>query len=135
MWSLPRYRRILTAESVTIAHGTVCWGTAPISPNSTCTHNGLDAILHRAPAHFYPDIKERGLALVWNPTSTHISTTLQAPLYYAGLSTARSVTTVMVSEQEGAAQAVALTGDDTIPLTVSLGPRELTWFVITEQES
>ena len=30
-----------------------------------CSADGLDAILHRAPKHYYPDIAERGLAMVW----------------------------------------------------------------------
>jgi hypothetical protein len=54
-----RYRRVLSAESATIVHGTSCWGKAPLLPNLTCALRGLDAIVHRAPQHFYPDVAER----------------------------------------------------------------------------
>jgi hypothetical protein len=58
-----KYRRVLSAEFVTLEHGTDCSGPdwdGP-KPNATCTRGGLDVILHRAPAHYYSDIVERGL--------------------------------------------------------------------------
>jgi hypothetical protein len=58
-----KYRRVLSAEFVTLEHGTDCSGPdwdGP-KPNATCTRGGLDVILHRAPAHYYRDIVERGL--------------------------------------------------------------------------
>ena len=127
-----RYRRVLSAESATIAHGTSCWGKAPLLPNSTCALRGLDAIVHRAPQHFYPDIVERALAVVWNPTNGTIAATLQAPLYYAGLSRARGTSAVQLSREGGAPASVPLGVNDSVPLAVDLAPRALTWFVITE---
>jgi hypothetical protein len=127
-----RYRRVLSAESATIAHGTVCWGKAQLLPNSTCTLGGLDAIVHRAPKHYYSDVEERALAMVWNPTSATIATTLQAPLYYTGLSRARGTSAVRVSQEGGAAAAVPLGANDSVALAVDLAPRTFTWFVITE---
>jgi hypothetical protein len=44
------------------------------------TLSGLDATLHRAPKAYYPDISERALAVVWNPTNSRQTTTLLAPL-------------------------------------------------------
>ena len=76
-----KYRRVLSAEAVTLAHGTLCWGKDDPHPNSTCSHTGLDATLHRAPMAYYPDIAERALAVVWNPTATTQTTTLLAPLF------------------------------------------------------
>ena len=108
----------------------------PGGPNAEgggCTADNLDAILHRAPAHFYPDIDERGLAVIWNPTNGSIATTLRAPLYYAGISKVRGDSGAMVSKEGAAAIRVPLdVKDDSIGLPVSLGPRGLTWFVITQ---
>ena len=128
-----RYRRVLSAESITLLHGTVCWDRAtPLQPNSTCSLTGLDAIMHRSPKAYYPDIAERGLAMVWNPTNTPIAATVEAPLYYAGLTAARGVESVQLS-QEGAPPTQAKLGsNDTVALTVSLAARAFTWFVITE---
>eukprot|EP00729_Bicosta_minor_P002834 gene2834-6383_t len=102
------------------------------SPTATCTSTFLDAVLHRAPKHFYDDIDERGLAMVWNPTSTNISTQLKAPLYYGGISKASGAAAAMLSHEGAAPTRVPLGLNDTILLPVNLGPRELTWFVITE---
>ena len=41
----------------------------PSAYGGGCEADDLDAVLHRAPQHYYPDIKERGLAMVWNPTN------------------------------------------------------------------
>jgi len=136
-----QYRRVLSSEFVTLAHGTVCWGRGPVNvsaggPNEHgggCTASGLDAILHRAPKAFYPDIRERGLAMVWNPTNASITTTILAPLYYAGIAKVKGYTAAVVS-REGVEPGVRLPlgANDTVKLEVSLGARELTWFVVTE---
>jgi hypothetical protein len=41
----------------------------PSANGGGCEADDLDAVLHRAPQHYYPDIAERGLAMVWNPTN------------------------------------------------------------------
>ena len=41
----------------------------PSANGGGCEAYDLDAVLHRAPQHYYPDIAERGLAMVWNPTN------------------------------------------------------------------
>ena len=130
-----RYRRVLSAEFVTIANGTSCWGRGEPLPNSTCTHAGLDAVLHRAPRQYYSDIAERALAMVWNPTPTNITTTLLAPLYYAGLSSARGVRSLRLAQEGRTAISVPLGANDTVALHVSLPPRGLTWFVFTEDDN
>ena len=134
-----KYRRVLSAEFVTLAHGNKCWGRAGLNISKGganefgggCSADGLDAVLHRAPRHYYPDISERGLAMVWNPTNRTIAQTLRADLYYCGL-TNKENKIVTVSQEGGNANAVPIAVDDTVALTVSLGPRELTWFVIAE---
>jgi hypothetical protein len=135
-----KYRRVLSAEFVTLAHGNSCWGRSELNISKGaagefgggCTADGLDAVLHRAPKHYYPDIVERGLAMVWNPTNRSVTQTLQATLYYSGL-TSTVDKAVMVSQEGAEAKALPLGAGDAVGLTVSLGPRELTWFVITEQ--
>lgn len=103
------------------------------SPTASCTSSGLDAVLHRAPKHFYGDVDERGLAMVWNPTGGNITTTLSAPLYYAGISKAAGASAAMLSHEGSIPVRVPLGADDTIRLPIKLGPRQLTWFVITEE--
>ena len=77
-----RYRAVLTADFVTVAHGTECWGTGPTVPTSSCTVAGVDAVIHRAPIGFYPEIKERGLLVVWNgANATQDGVALSLPLY------------------------------------------------------
>ena len=69
--------------------------------------------------------------MVWNPTSRTIAQTLRADVYYSGL-TNKANKLVAVSQEGGDAHAVPIAVDDTVALSVSLGPRELTWFVIAE---
>eukprot|EP00040_Diaphanoeca_grandis_P036541 m.233286 g.233286 ORF g.233286 m.233286 type:complete len:895 (+) comp33639_c0_seq1:188-2872(+) len=127
-----KYRRVLTAESMTLTHGTVCWGRDEPMANSSCTSTDVDAILHRAPKHYYPDIDERALAMVWNPTNATIVKTLAAPLYYAGLTVSGGTTSVKVSQEGAAPTTVNMGANNTVALSINLKPRELTWFVITE---
>ena len=70
--------------------------------------------------------------MVWNPTNQSIDTTIDAPMYYAGLSAVRGVTAAMVAEKGENPAQVALGRNDTVQLTVSLQPRQFTWFVISE---
>ena len=91
-------------------------------------------MLHRAPKHFYGDVDERGLAMVWNPTAENISTQLKAPLYYAGISKASGASAVLLSREGGVPTSAPLGLNGTFLLPISLGPREreLTWFMMTE---
>ena len=77
-------------------------------------------MLHRAPQHFYSDVEERALAVVWNPTNRTIARTLRAPLYYAGISRARGDTAAMVSVEGRPPTRAPLGGGDTVGLPVSL---------------
>ena len=73
--------------------------------------------------------------MVWNPTPTNITTTLLAPLYYAGLSSARGVRSLRLAQEGRTAISVPLGANDTVALHVSLPPRGLTWFVFTEDDN
>ena len=68
-----KYRTVLTADFATLLASTTCWGSASAMPTSTCNVTGADAIMHRAPAGFYPDIAERALAVIWNPLNSTIA--------------------------------------------------------------
>ena len=63
--------------------------------------------------------------MVWNPTNRTIAQTLRADVYYSGL-TSKADKLVAVSQEGGDAHAVPIAADDTVALSVSLGPRELT---------
>ena len=135
-----KYRRVLSSEFVTLAHGTVCWGKTlnistggPSEFGGGCSSSDLDAVLHRAPQHFYSDVEERALAVIWNPTNRTIARTLRAPLYYAGISQARGDTAAMVSAEGRPPTRAPLGAGDTVGLPVSLAPRALTWFVVTAE--
>ena len=80
----------------------------------------LDAVLH-----VNPDLKEKGLLLVFNPTDRTISKALSVPLYYAGLTDA-----ARVREQEGAAKSYRLDRTYGIALDVRVEAGGFTWFVI-----
>jgi len=80
----------------------------------------LDCILHADPRR-----KEKGLAMVYNPTAREIERPLTLPLYYTGLSE-----TARVREQEGPSREHRLDREYGIDLQVKLPPRSYTWFVI-----
>ena len=56
-------------------------------------------------------------------------TSLTIPLYYTGITASRGHKHAQVSREGGPATAVLLGHNDTIPFTVNLKPRALTWCV------
>jgi len=80
----------------------------------------LDAVIH-----VNPNLKERGLLMVFNPTDRAISRTLSLPLYYTGLTE-----TARVREQEGKAKAHRLDRGYGIALDVRVEAGGFTWYVI-----
>jgi len=81
-----------------------------------------DCILHVNPA-----LKEKGLAVVYNPTNRSIKETLTLPLYYTGLTTVASV-----QERNQEPTEYHLDRKYRITIPVSLTPHGMTWFVITD---
>lgn len=75
--------------------------------------------------HVNPFITNKGLAMVFNPTLEHITTTLTLPLYYTGLTDLAKV-----SQMGGAFKTYTLERDYTIELDIDMGPRNITWFLI-----
>jgi hypothetical protein len=81
---------------------------------------GVDCILH-----VNPETKERGLAMVYNPTDDPVETTLKLPLYYTGLTEKAKI-----REQEGRAVEYQLDRGYNVSIPVKLGAKSITWFVV-----
>jgi hypothetical protein len=122
-----RYRQVLGADFVTLQAGTVCWGAGPTQPTSACTVSTWDGVLHRAPAGFYPDIAERGLAVLWNPLNASLQASVTLPLEYAGLARPQRV---RVRQEEGAPTEYALDANNSVSLAVQLQPLGITYLVV-----
>jgi hypothetical protein len=75
--------------------------------------------------HVNPNLKEKGLLLVFNPTDTEITKEISVPLYYAGLTE-----TAKVREQEGGSSVKTLDRAYEIKLKVRVKPNGYNWYVI-----
>ncbi|MBZ4191601.1 alpha-galactosidase [Niabella beijingensis] len=75
--------------------------------------------------HVNPLLKEKGLLLLFNPTSKPIEQQLVIPLYYTGLHT-----TARVREKEGAPKNYRLNRNYEIRLPVTLAPGSYSWWVV-----
>jgi hypothetical protein len=82
----------------------------------------LDYILH-----VNPELKEKGLLMVYNPCPVEIEKEIAVPLYYTGLKTA-----TIVTERDGPAVKYELARDYTIRLRVKIPASGYSWFVIQE---
>lgn len=75
--------------------------------------------------HVNPQLKTKGLMMLYNPLKEKITRTIKVPLYYTG-----ATTTVMIGEQEGKKVQKKLDRKYEIELSVSIGAESYTWFVI-----
>jgi len=80
----------------------------------------LDAVLH-----VNAGLKEKGFALVFNPTDRAIEKKLTLPLYFTGLTDEAKI-----REQEGEGKIYRLDRNYEVQLSVKVGPNSFTWFVI-----
>ena len=80
----------------------------------------LDGFLHVNPA-----LKERAMAVLFNPLNEEVQRDLVLPLYYSGL-TAEA----RVREREGEAKRVVLDRDYRITVPVKVSARGMTWLVV-----
>ncbi len=80
----------------------------------------IDCMLHANPA-----LKERGLAMVYNPLSETAKRTLPLPLYYTGITGS-----AMIREKEGPAREYKLARDYSVEVPVEVPPHGYTWLVI-----
>ena len=75
--------------------------------------------------HVNPQLKTKGLLMLYNPLKEKINRTIKVPLYYTG-----ATDTVLISEQDGNKVQKKLDRKYEIELTVNIGPESYTWFVI-----
>lgn len=81
----------------------------------------IDVILH-----VNPFIENRGLAMVFNPTSYTLTRNLSLPLYYTGLDTSA----IVFHEGQQPGQAYSLQRDYSISISFTMMPETITWFLI-----
>ncbi|MFH1715772.1 MAG: alpha-galactosidase [Planctomycetota bacterium] len=80
----------------------------------------IDCVLH-----VNPKLKQKGLAMVYNPLDHAVKRQLKLPLYYTGLTE-----TANIREQWGKSRAYQLDRGYNVEILVSIAPRAVTWFVI-----
>jgi hypothetical protein len=75
--------------------------------------------------HANPNLKTKGLLMLYNPSREKMIRTIKLPLYYTGLTKS-----VMIREKEGKAQSKTLDRKFEIELSFIIKPESYTWFVI-----
>lgn len=75
--------------------------------------------------HVNPQLKQKGLMMLYNPTSSAVTRTIEVPVYYTGLSSKAKI-----REKEGLSKVYAVSRDYTVTLTVTIPAESYTWFVI-----
>ena len=108
-----KYRRILTEDIIHLRRPTV---------------SDMDAIMHVSSVLQHPEDEVAALAMVYNPSDLQISTNLTLPLYYTGIAGS-----VHVAERGGSTtQELALDREYKIQVEVNLGPKGISYFVVTK---
>lgn len=79
----------------------------------------IDVILH-----VNPFIENKGLMMVYNPTSSSISRNLTVPLYYTGLTS-----TADISQEGQSGKTYSLNRDYTVTISLLMHSQTITWFV------
>jgi hypothetical protein len=80
----------------------------------------LDCILH-----VNPQLKRKGLAIVYNPLDHTVNKQLKLPLYYTGLAE-----TASIRRQQGRSSNYKLDRGYNVKISISIPPKGVTWFVI-----
>jgi hypothetical protein len=80
----------------------------------------IDAVLHVNPA-----LREKALAVVFNPSDQAVTRTVKLPLYYSGLTN-----TARIRERDGAPKAYTLDREYAVSVPLQIPPRGLTCLVI-----
>lgn len=76
--------------------------------------------------HVNPALKERGLAMLYNPLDQPIQRRIRLPLYYAGLTNQATV-----RHEDGSEEKVQLARDFSVEITVNIPARGRTWLIIS----
>ncbi|MBN2376553.1 MAG: hypothetical protein JXD22_09135 [Sedimentisphaerales bacterium] len=82
----------------------------------------IDCILH-----VNPQLKQKALAMVYNPTNRQISKQLKLPLYYSGLTDK-----ALIREQQKPPQEYSLDREYMVNIAIDMLPNSYSWFVIEE---
>ena len=80
----------------------------------------LDCILH-----VNPQLKHKGLAMVYNPLDRAVNKQLKLPLYYTGLTK-----TASIRQQQGESRKYELDRQYNVEIPVDMAPGSITWFVV-----
>jgi hypothetical protein len=75
--------------------------------------------------HVNPDLREKGVLMVFNPTDNLIRKKIKVPLYYTGISEQASV-----REQENPGSTFTLNRQYEIEMEVEVAPNWYNWYVI-----
>ena len=75
--------------------------------------------------HVNPGLKEKALAMVYNPLDRRVKKVLRLDLYYTGLTDK-----AMIREKQGKAKSFVLSRDYKVEVPVDLPAKSVTWFVI-----
>ncbi len=75
--------------------------------------------------HVNPQLKNKGLLMLYNPLKEKITRTIKVPLYYTGLTT-----TAKIREKEGPVKTLQLNRNYEVEITFSIEPESYTWMVI-----
>ena len=75
--------------------------------------------------HVNPQLKTKGLLMLYNPLKEKITRTIMLQLYYTGLTK-----TAQVKEKEGTIKTYTLNRNYEIQLSFTIAPESYTWFVI-----
>jgi len=75
--------------------------------------------------HVNPDLKEKGLAMLYNPANTPVKRKISLPLYYTGLNNIAHI-----REKEGKAKAYTLDAGKKVDVEVMIPAKGYTWLVI-----
>lgn len=75
--------------------------------------------------HVNPLLPIKGLVMVFNPTMDHVSTSLNLPLYYTGLTDMATI-----SEQGSDPKKFVLDRSYNVEIPVDLKPLHITWFLV-----
>ncbi|MGZ3891700.1 MAG: alpha-galactosidase, partial [Mucilaginibacter sp.] len=75
--------------------------------------------------HVNPQLKTRGLVMLYNPTSKAITRHIQLPLYYTGLTS-----NAVIREHDGTPKTYHLNRDYNINLDCTIPANGYTWFTV-----
>jgi hypothetical protein len=75
--------------------------------------------------HVNPQLKYKGLAMVYNPLGRTVKKQLKLPLYYTGLTK-----TATIREQHGKSIKYEFDREYNVDVPVDMAPKSVTWFVI-----